>query len=70
MVGLSQTAVALIENGTRKVNPANCSRYEQITGGELTRYDLRPDVFGEAPELASKPDRTSEYRRHGDRRAD
>lgn len=31
--------------------PANhCIPIEELTGGEVTRYDLRPDVFGKAPQ--------------------
>lgn len=34
----------------RKSVPAErCLRIEAATGGKVTRYDLRPDVFGEAP---------------------
>lgn len=27
----------------------NCAAIEQLTGGLVTRYDLRPDVFGASP---------------------
>ncbi|WP_458068669.1 Cro/CI family transcriptional regulator [Rhodanobacter sp. BL-MT-08] len=34
----------------RKQVPAErCGAIEAATGGKVTRYDLRPDVFGEAP---------------------
>ena len=32
-----------------EVPPEHCRAIEEITRGEVTRYDLRPDVFGEAP---------------------
>lgn len=35
------------ENG--KVPAHNCIAIEEFTGGELTRYGLRPDVFGTKP---------------------
>lgn len=35
---------------TKRSVPADrCVAIEQVTGGEVTRYQLRPDVFGEAP---------------------
>lgn len=37
-------------NRTRRGVPAEyCRRIEELTGGQVTRYELRPDVFGEAP---------------------
>ena len=30
-----------------------CLAIEQATGGQVTRFDLRPDVFGEAPSKAA-----------------
>lgn len=32
-----------------KVPVERCLAIEQATGGKVTRYELRPDVFGEAP---------------------
>lgn len=35
------------------VPPAeHCRAIEDITNGEVTRYDLRPDVFGTSPDCA------------------
>jgi uncharacterized membrane protein YkvA (DUF1232 family) len=31
-----------------------CAAIEFVTGGMVTRYDLRPDVFGEAPVKSKK----------------
>lgn len=28
----------------------HCRAIEEATGGQVTRYDLRPDVFGSGPE--------------------
>lgn len=42
----------LTQQGVSKwleVPPEHCRAIEEITHGEVTRYDLRPDVFGEAP---------------------
>lgn len=34
-----------------QVPPAEyCRAIEAATGGKITRYDLRPDVFGESPQ--------------------
>jgi DNA-binding transcriptional regulator YdaS (Cro superfamily) len=40
---------SITEWHARKVPAERCVAIEQVTGGEVTRYDLRPDVFGEAP---------------------
>ncbi|MEW5248642.1 helix-turn-helix domain-containing protein [Microbulbifer discodermiae] len=40
-------------NGVRGVPPRHCRRIEQATNGVVTRYDLRPDIFGSAPEEGS-----------------
>jgi DNA-binding transcriptional regulator YdaS (Cro superfamily) len=36
-------------DGSRPIPSRWCIPIEQATGGAVTRYDLRPDVFGEAP---------------------
>ena len=33
-------------NGSRKVPAAQCLKIEIVTACKVTRYDLRPDVFG------------------------
>jgi len=38
-----------IATGRRAVPPTLCRDVERATGGAVTRYDLRPDVFGPAP---------------------
>ena len=38
----------------RGVPPGRCIPIEQATGGAVTRYELRPDVFGDAPEIPEK----------------
>lgn len=35
--------------GQRPIPARWCIPIEQATGGAVTRYQLRPDVFGEAP---------------------
>jgi DNA-binding transcriptional regulator YdaS (Cro superfamily) len=48
-IGVTQPLVWQWCNGKRPVAAHHCVAIEQATGGEVTRYDLRPDVFGEAP---------------------
>lgn len=36
-----------------RVGPLSCIAIEKAVGGQVTRYDLRPDVFGEPPGEAS-----------------
>lgn len=33
----------------KRIPPNHCIAIETATGGKVTRYDLRPDVFGPAP---------------------
>lgn len=37
-------------NRDKKVPANQCLAIERATGGQVTRYQLRPDVFGPAPE--------------------
>lgn len=37
----------------RQVPAERCPEIEKATSGKVTRYDLRPDVFGEAPDQAA-----------------
>lgn len=42
---------AKLQEGNPKAVPADrCLPIERATGGAVTRYDLRPDIFGEAPD--------------------
>lgn len=43
-------------NGTRKVLAEHCVEIERATNGAVTRYDLRPDVFGSPPDEAAAPE--------------
>lgn len=38
-----------------RVPPEQCIPIERAVDGAVTRYDLRPDVFGPAPEIAARP---------------
>lgn len=37
-----------------RVPADRCISIEQATGGKVTRYELRPDVFGEQPKTRRK----------------
>jgi len=37
-------------NRTGRAPAERCIAIERATGGKVTRYDLRPDVFGPAPD--------------------
>lgn len=49
MLGVSGPTVYQWIDGQRPIPPRWCIPIEQATAGAVTRYDLRPDVFGEAP---------------------
>jgi DNA-binding transcriptional regulator YdaS (Cro superfamily) len=40
-----------------KVPAEVCVTIEKATGGKVTRYELRPDVFGDPPKPKPKPKR-------------
>lgn len=50
--GLSQSTISSYVTGRRKVPPVHCRKIEAMTNGQVTRYQLRPDVFGEQPETS------------------
>lgn len=39
--------------GDRPVPGGRCIAIEMATGGEITRYELRPDIFGSSPDQAA-----------------
>jgi DNA-binding transcriptional regulator YdaS (Cro superfamily) len=53
--GVSPQAVRHWANGTRKppCDREQVERIEAVTNYQVTRHDLRPDVFGEAPAEAA-----------------
>lgn len=48
-LGVNQQNVSWWLNKSKKVPAERCAAIEAATGGAVTRYDLRPDVFGTAP---------------------
>jgi DNA-binding transcriptional regulator YdaS (Cro superfamily) len=47
-IGATGPFVSQWMNGKRPVSPKYCLRIEKVTGGAVTRYELRPDIFGES----------------------
>ncbi|WP_406828140.1 helix-turn-helix domain-containing protein [Microbulbifer sp. ARAS458-1] len=45
-----QSSISQWVTGRRPVPPMQCLPIEKATGGAVTRYELRPDVFGPAPD--------------------
>lgn len=48
-LGVSECAVRHWMSGIRRVPGVLCIRLERLTGRAVTRYELRPDIFGEGP---------------------
>lgn len=54
-LGRSQALVYKWLNSANPLGPAHCSAIERVTGGAVTRRDLRPDDWQEIwPELAGR----------------
>lgn len=49
LCGVTSSAVQQWGLPNRRVPAEHCVKIEQATGGKVTRYELRPDVFGEPP---------------------
>lgn len=47
---VSRAAVSHWRHGRFRVPAERCIDIETISNGAVLRYDLRPDVFGQAPE--------------------
>lgn len=45
-IGVSKQMVSHWFTGLREVSPEMCVEIERVTGGEVTRAELRPDIFG------------------------
>lgn len=48
-LGVRQSVVSMWVHRNGKVPAKRCIDVERAVGGAVTRYDLRPDVFGPAP---------------------
>lgn len=50
--GLSQSTVSSYVTGRRNIPAKHCRKIQALTKGQVTCYQLRPDIFGEQPELS------------------
>lgn len=48
----SQSTVSQWVTKRRPLPAKHCLKIEFITGGQVTRYQLRPDIFGKAPKIS------------------
>jgi DNA-binding transcriptional regulator YdaS (Cro superfamily) len=53
-IGAAPALVWQWANGKRPVAAKHCIAIETATSGAVTRHDLRPDVFGPAPQPEQK----------------
>lgn len=44
-LGVAEATLRSFENGTRPITAERAKQLELVTGGGVTRYDLRPDLF-------------------------
>jgi DNA-binding transcriptional regulator YdaS (Cro superfamily) len=49
-LGVTQGAVSQWLVGTQEITPQRAVEIEKATNKSVTRYDLRPDIFGKAPD--------------------
>lgn len=49
-LGVHRSLLSQWLTGHRPVAAKHCIAIEEATGGAVTRYQLRPDVFGESPD--------------------
>ena len=54
-LGVSAPTVYQWVRGQRPIPARWCIPIEAATGGEVTRHDLRPDVFGAPPPASAAP---------------
>lgn len=49
LLGVTQGLVWQWLNGRTRITAERCIAIERATGGQVTRYELRPDIYGPAP---------------------
>lgn len=45
--GVSQSLISQFLSGTKRPGWRTCKNIERLTQGQVSRYQLRPDIFGE-----------------------
>lgn len=58
-IGCTSVFVHEMLHGKKKVSSRLCIPIENAVNGAVTRYDLRPDVFGEDPGKAKRKGRAA-----------
>lgn len=53
LIDVTPQFLGQLVNGDRPVPAKRCIAIEFATDGKVTRYQLRPDVFGDAPDRAA-----------------
>ena len=48
-VGVKTPTVTQWQKKVRPVPPGRCRAIEEAVSGQVTRYQLRPDIFGDGP---------------------
>lgn len=58
----TQGVVSMWERGEVSITAERCAQIERVTGGEISRRDLRPDLFGDllTPAQAANDDQYTE----------
>lgn len=49
VIGRSQPTLSRMLSRGKLAHPEDCQLIEKATNGRVTRYQLRPDIFGKAP---------------------
>lgn len=49
-LGVSQGAVSSWRHGRHRVPGIRCRDIERLSGGRVSVHDIRPDIFGPAPD--------------------
>lgn len=52
LLKISPVLISQWAGGSRRVPAERCLPIEEATNGAVTRYELRPDVFGKSPKAA------------------
>lgn len=55
MIGVSQGLVWQWLEGRTRITAERAKEIDEKTGGEVSKHDLRPDVFGEVPASSAAP---------------
>lgn len=63
--GISQTGVSWLLNQAERVSAETAIAIERATDGVVSRYRLRPDLFGSAPMIPASRNLSTGFSDHG-----